>query len=778
MRRTKIYDRIISLSIVIALVLSTFSGCYNSDETNSSSYSSSTVTTDMTTKQIADTITSALREDAEEQKEAVKISFDPNDYAGDIDAFVYGLIVSEYELCYNVFSAAAELPDGEMVYGIAYTDYAERYDSDDGMIFFPAGFISLIGEPTIPDNALDNGLEIIDLESENPEYGFVLAYDTEPYTEHCVIWDQYLQYGVDDNGQIVYKAVHDGDDVYDESIGSLYSYDKGEYILNYEVGEYKPLTGESLSGQLNYEDIEAEMNRLIEEQNKHFSDVEIETIVAEAPEYLESALLSMQTETFMGYQVSELIELAKTIDANECITITPDGIVIDIKNEIPKSPNALTKWMVGISCGILVIGSVAVDMLIPAARPLSGAISGAATDVFFQVLYENQTLDNVNWGKVAVSAVSGAAVAWLCPLGAKAATDKIAGAIGKKTIEVCGQKIATETLAKLGGYGVLTCSNALVAGVTNAAYAKIDNKSDKETLDAFLSGAAIGAAFTVVGSVLSEAPNVIDKKWPNSWLNKATTSLSSQAEKASTFIGDHQIHLKNQALEDILSPASINATARNAIKIIEENEFNTELLKFEKLKLDQLPADTNSNFYYTDIKGNILTKKDLMDNGINGCIRIDAGKCESELLKYSDNVFNVVEGDLDFGDASLYSFYSNEPITCSRKFNYTNYDDQLIMELKNNRSELPDKLMNVLDDIETNNTSATKALSKAKITYHERMNGEIQLVETALHSKLGHSGGVAQAKAYAMIETVTENFEYISRLKSSSVFGTLIDNAA
>ena len=33
----------------------------------------------------------------------------------------------------------------------------------------------------------------------------------------------------DDNGQIVYKAVHDGDDVYDESIGSLYSYDKGEY---------------------------------------------------------------------------------------------------------------------------------------------------------------------------------------------------------------------------------------------------------------------------------------------------------------------------------------------------------------------------------------------------------------------------------------------------------------------------------------------------------------------------------------------------------------------
>lgn len=584
--KNKLFMRATALTVSAVMMFTTLTGCADGAKSNSKNDPSQSTNT-VSTKDIADSISESLRNENESQAEAVKISFDPDDYAGDLDAFVYGLIVSEYELCYNVFNAAVELDNGEMVYGIGYTDYADRYDSDDGKIFFPSGFISLIGEPEIPEDAVENGLEVIDLECEDMEHGFVLAYDTEPFTEHCVVWEQYLQYGINETGAITYNAVPDSSE-YDDSLGTLYSYDSGKYLLYYGEDQSEDLKVESLSGQIDYAAVEAEMNRIIAEQNLNFSKVEIETIVAEAPAYLESALLATQAETFMGYDVSELIEKAKQLDPNEIMTITPDGIIIDVADDIPDDPDKLAKWLVGVTCGVLVIGSIALDVFVPALRPVGGAISGAAIEVFIQVVIDNQTLDNVNWNKVAVSAVSGAAIAWLCPLAAQAATQQVAGAIGKTTIEICGQKIATEALAKLAGYATLTVSNALVSGVTNAAFASIDGKSTDEQFDAFIVGAAIGGALTVVGSAMGEVVqhfkpgqkimNAVSKKFPNSWLNKAGQSLAAGSEKIATFIGEHQVHLSNTALEDILAPASVYSAAKEATRAIQneivEVEFN------------------------------------------------------------------------------------------------------------------------------------------------------------------------------------------------------------
>ena len=38
-----------------------------------------------------------------------------DDYLGDLDTIVYGLIINQYELCYNCFYAVVELPDGSQV---------------------------------------------------------------------------------------------------------------------------------------------------------------------------------------------------------------------------------------------------------------------------------------------------------------------------------------------------------------------------------------------------------------------------------------------------------------------------------------------------------------------------------------------------------------------------------------------------------------------------------------------------------------------------------------
>ena len=76
----------------------------------------------------------------------------------------------------------------------------------------------------------------------------------------------------------------------------------------------------------------------------------------------------------------------------------------------------------GIGAGITVIACIGASILMPALTPLTGAISGAAVDAFMQVVIQNQTVSNINWKKVAVSAAAGALFAWACPALASSAS--------------------------------------------------------------------------------------------------------------------------------------------------------------------------------------------------------------------------------------------------------------------------------------------------------------------------------------------------------------------
>ena len=61
----------------------------------------------------------------------VSYSLDWEDYIGDIETFVYGLITNELDFTYDAFPACVELINGDSVYGIGYTDYTECYATDD-----------------------------------------------------------------------------------------------------------------------------------------------------------------------------------------------------------------------------------------------------------------------------------------------------------------------------------------------------------------------------------------------------------------------------------------------------------------------------------------------------------------------------------------------------------------------------------------------------------------------------------------------------------------------
>lgn len=762
--------RIISILLSISMLASLLTGCGSSTGKTNSNLSQEEIQTivDETSKNISNNIEDYIVTDEGKKPTPITVSYSWEDYVGDVDTLVYGLIASEYELFYDVFAAEVELSDGTKVYGIGYTDYADYYAKEDGGGYFPAGFISFIGEPDVPQDEREKGLAIVDLDYDYSDYGFVLAYDTDAYLQHCVVWDTYLQYGIDEAGKVTYSVAEYERGTCNEQLGALYSYDEDRFVFDTVMGGYKPISGTTLSETMDFDSLEQEVNRILEEQDFNFSKVEVESAAYFSQEAVTSYLLSLQEETFMGYQVSELVAYAETINPMECIRITPEGaVLIDVQEGLPDEPEEFTKWLVGIGCGIVIVSSVALDVFVPAMRPASGAISGAAFEVFMQVVVENHELENVNWGKVAVSATSGAMLAWACPL--------VAQNVSSGIVNIMGNKVATEAVAKLAGYTTLTFSNALVSGTTSTVFSIMDNKSDEEVFDAFLIGASLGGACTIFSSALSEvgnaAMNALTKTHPNNWLVKAT-------ETVETYIGKHQIHLSNNGLENILAPKSVYEATKCAINEIQRQMSPERVLK---AKIKELPADNNKDLIKLDADGNVITKAQLKQNGGN-CIIKPTADCDPEILEAfrQCNITEIVvkDGVPDFSSISSYTFIPTEGIGPNRETNMKKYYDQLADEwIENNFEKMPQRISDVLTDVQKENLNGTivqEALSKAGLTPHEGTDGVVYLVDRLIHNKTGHYGGVALAKEMARLELGMTYVKDLAYSATSSITGTLI----
>lgn len=711
----------------------------------------------------------------------VVIPTDWESYVGDLDTFVYGILINEYEKNYDVFNACVDLSDGTEVFGIAYTDYGCAFESDDGTLYFPAGFISNIGEPEVPDYAVSEGLEIVNLDLQGmlDEYKYVLAYDTESYQEHCVVWGQYLKYGVGENGSITYSSEEYERGKCDESLGALYSYDSEEYVYDPEVGNAVNVNGVSLYSLIDYDELEAEVNRILEEQDYNFSKSEVESSAYIAQEALNAYLLSKQEETFMGVSVRELLDISKTLDPLECVQFTSDGrIVVEMSETPPAEPDQLVRWLTGACCVTAIAASIAVGIFVPAAVPLSGSISSSAVEVFMEVVIQNQALSDVNWSKVAVAAASGAMLAWCCPALSSAAASGTVKALGETTLSYESMKV----LGKLSGYGVLTFSNACVSGTTGAAFTVLDGGTQENAVDAFMMGAALGAASTIAASALSESINqgmkVLATAKPDSWFIKAS-------ENVGNFISNHQVHLiKNDEIEAILAPKSVCEATESALNEIDIQERNQKI--FDK-RIGRLVGDDNTDFVKCDPKtGEILSKSDVVRNNGDCVIKLsdDCSPKVRELFdKYGISEINVKNGTVDFGSIADYRFSPSETITSNRYYNYKVYRKDLANAWKDPSANVPDDVLKYMSDhkISRENLSGSdikKILSDLKLTPHEGTDGIVYLVDTDIHSLIPHAGGVTQAAVLEKVYLGTVYFRELARAGVVAVSGTLIAEVA
>ena len=559
--------RLIALILIMSILLVSISGC-SSVGTHADLGEGSVSNPQIDSGKIAETINTEIKKEQDEKgkeeknanEEITNEEDDQESYNTNLDLFVYDKIFDEFGVPYETFNASVILEDGTEVYGIGYSDLSACLSTDSGDYnYFPAGFITDVGDIVIPEDAIDNGLEINNLDYQNDKYGFVYAYKTDPLWYHCVIENKYLKYGINDNGVIDYETSDYSEEtigeVIDEDLGNLYSYDENGIVYYVDIGEYVEFSGESLFETIDYKELEAEVNRILEDQDKNFARVDVETYVYRSKDIVDKYFLSLQEETFMGCKVQDLIKEVEKLDPRECITITSDGnVIVNLDKDVPKKPSAVAKWTVGITCGILVVGSVALTVFVPAALPASGAISGAAIDAFMQVVLENQAVENINWKKIAVASVTGAILAWACPLGAGAITETVA------------TKTGSVALSKLAGYGFFTFSNGLVSGASNAAQASLDGRDD--ILDAFTTGAIIGAVCTLAAVGLSEVGQVamkaLSSSHPENWFVKVSNGTAA-------FIKNNQVHLNNEKLESILVPKSIYEASKAGV-----HEYNLQ----------------------------------------------------------------------------------------------------------------------------------------------------------------------------------------------------------
>lgn len=334
----------------------------------------------------------------------------------DAEGFVYSLLYSDLQQQYDTFAGYISLSDSseEDVYGIAYTDLSEAYEDNSGKTYFSSGFLSFSGEEEISASLREKGLKIHSLEEDDDLYSYIYTYDTEPVHGHCVVYGKYVQYDIDNVGQITYteQEYSTGMSV-DSSRGNLYSYDEQTYVYIVEEQDYVPVFGVSLLGEADYEQIIAEADRLLKTQEVNFSYSEIESYVSYSMEALNSYLLGLQEETFMGIPTEDLIEIAKNLDPLQHLRIEVDenGAITIQLIEVTKLPTFWEKALTSIVCAVAVVGGFvigAVGKTIPGLGALGGALVGAGIEAFSQVVINNTPVSDIQWAQVGVAAISGA----------------------------------------------------------------------------------------------------------------------------------------------------------------------------------------------------------------------------------------------------------------------------------------------------------------------------------------------------------------------------------
>ncbi len=156
-------NRILALTLILALMLSLLSGCGQKSAATTVPFAS--IDAEGTTPPVSST-----SEPECFPVPSPTVTEEPLQSGGpeeetDWAEVSRALIINDYSLCYDVFDAAVVLSDGTEIIGIGYSDFGLYFESEDGnRDFFPAGFLSECAELPISEKEYNNGLVVYNLD--------------------------------------------------------------------------------------------------------------------------------------------------------------------------------------------------------------------------------------------------------------------------------------------------------------------------------------------------------------------------------------------------------------------------------------------------------------------------------------------------------------------------------------------------------------------------------------------------------------------------------------
>lgn len=581
------------------------------------------------------------------------ISYDYEDYVGDIETFAYGLMIRQLKLFYDVFLGYVELVSGEQVYGLCYTDNSELYtNEDESQYFVMCGFLPFPGEVEVDEDNFNLGLYINDFEYPDNETKYVWKYKSEPVDMHCVVYGQYLVYGVDGNGCMyftdstlsVVNGIYDFENIRLD-LPHLYSYDEGRIVFYTTNNAPTIFTGDTLSKMIDYDQLQKEIDNVILNQDLNFTTVEVENAIYLSQEAIEAYFLSYQEETFLGISVEVLLEATRDLDPQECYRITEDGItVLEIGDPPPPQPKLITKWLVGVgSVLVFAVGMAftSASYAVPALKPLLGAVGGAmaavSIDIFMQVVVGNTALQNINWKSVGISCVSGA----------------ISGVIGPVLQDSIGNKVAY--------YIVDTIVDAVTGGVENAALSWMEGDDGKEIGKSFGDGFLMGLAFSGVFKLIFDGgpalgrylDDVFESNAIYNGLKKVVSVITIPAKWAGDLISNGIAVLANGIVDigDDISAGIIARQYRKTLKCVEEiqNSVKPPNIDGGDLSIDKVFNKMDENAFF-DLAGNKTTKTKILESFGNASVDDELGsfyaKCGESDNYYRFSIFKKGENTI------------------------------------------------------------------------------------------------------------------------------------
>ncbi|MDE5616314.1 MAG: hypothetical protein K2I78_00830, partial [Clostridia bacterium] len=432
-------------------------------------------------------VDNTLSDEVKPSKEEVLGNIRDSEITNELDLtedemFLYSIVMTDlyYYDQINVFPAMIVLPNKEEVLGFGYTNYQEAYSVDDnGFVYYGAGFVALPRQYVITEEDIGNGIELYqtskDFQPEKQSCSYVLSYTQNFGPCHYVANNKYIVYSVEDT-LVKYSSFPVEEEYFIKDSGAVYSYDEGRCVYDPNLGNDTTIKATSLNTMLDPAIAKGEYEKYIADQTANGFTVDTLNFVYISYSALSAYLLSEQDESLLGIDVQEFYDLEKTLGNNEYYTVDADGNLT--KLEFPHEEEDKATWLDRLAGAIVAIGMICVGVIIvaaistvtcgvtTAAAPyIMGAFIGAGMEVFMQTVVQGKKLDQVNWLRVGVAAVSG----------------------------------VLSAIPGVGWFGA-----GLIDGLTEAAMTWADGGSIEDILKSFTVGFATGVLIHGVGKALGK----------------------------------------------------------------------------------------------------------------------------------------------------------------------------------------------------------------------------------------------------------------------------------